>query len=123
MDNSAQSSFVETVRRGGAPPVAAAGYAFGVFYLWGEALWRYLWTNVTIGNTVFGNVYLYNARTGDVSAIWLLSVVAGFIGLFLFYFAFRKRDRVGSIALWTAILVVSAIIAPMIGELGTPFGV
>lgn len=123
MQESSLSSFTETVRKGGAPPKAAAGYAAGVFYLWGEAILRYLWTNVTVGNLVFGNVYLYNARTGDVSAIWLLSVVVALIGFLLFYFAFRKRERVGSITLWTAVLVVSAIVAPMVGELGTPFGV
>jgi integral membrane sensor domain MASE1 len=112
------SSFIETVRKGGAPPKAAAGYAAGVFYLWGEAVARYLWTNTSLGN-----VYLYNARTGDVSAIWLLSVISAVIGFGLFYGLFRKRERIGSITLWTAILVVSAIIAPLIGEIGTPFGV
>ena len=98
--------------------MAAAIYAAGVAYMWGEGVLRYLWTNTSLGN-----VYLYNYRTGDVSAIWLLSVVvslAGFIGTWAFS---RKRERLGSITLWTVLLVVSAIIAPIIGELGTPFGV
>lgn len=118
MQENAMSSIAETVRKGGAPPKAAAGYAAGVFYLWGEAVLRYLWTNTSLGNW-----YLYPFRTGDVSAIWLFSAVIGLFGFVLFYFAFRKRERVGSITIWTAILVGSAIIAPLIGEIGTPFGV
>lgn len=112
------SSFVETVRKGGAPPKAAAGYAAGVAYLWGEAVLRYLWTNTSLGSW-----YLYPQRTGDVSAIWLFSVVISLVGFVLVYALFRKRERVGSITFWTAMLVVSAIIAPMVGEIGTPFGI
>jgi hypothetical protein len=118
MQEKSMSSFAETVRKGGAPPKAAAGYAAGVAYLWGEALFRYLWTN-----TYLGSWYLYSQRTGDVSYIWLLSVIVSILGFVLVYGLFRRRERVGSITLWTAILVVSAIIAPLVGELGTPFGI
>lgn len=111
-------SFAETVRAGGAPPKAAAGYAAALFYLWGEAIARYLWTNTSLGN-----VYLYNARTGDVSAIWLLSIISALVGFVLVYAGFRKKERVGSITFWTAIVVVSAIVAPLVGEIGTPFGI
>jgi hypothetical protein len=113
-----RSSFVETVRKGGAPPKAAAGYAAGVAYLWGEAALRYLWTNTSLGS-----FYLYSQRTGDVSAIWLFSVVISLAGFVLVYAAFRKRERVGSVKIWTVLLVISAIIAPLVGEIGTPFGI
>ena len=112
------SSFVETVKKGGAPPKAAAGYAAGLFYLWGEAILRYLWTNTSLGNW-----YLYPQRTGDVAAIWLFSVIISLVGFVSVYGLSKKRERVGSITLWTALVVVSAIIAPMIGEIGTPFGI
>lgn len=118
MQQEKSMSFAETVRNGGAPPKAAAGYAAGVFYLWGEAVLRYLWTNTSLGN-----FYLYSIRTGDVAAIWLFSVLISVFGFVLVYGLFRKRNRFGSITLWTAILVVSAIIAPIFGEIGTPFGV
>jgi hypothetical protein len=112
------SSFVEVVRKGGAPAKIAAGYAAGIAYLWGEGVLRYLWTNTSLGS-----FYLYPQRTGDVAAIWLFSVVISLLGFVLVYALFRKRERVGSITLWTAILLISAIIAPIIGEIGTPFGI
>jgi len=118
MQEKPTSTFVETVRKGGAPPKAAAGYAAGVAYLWGEAVLRYLWTN-----TWLGNVYLYPWRTGDVSAIWLFSVIISLAGFVLVYALFRKKERVGSITLWTVLLVVSAVIAPLVGEIGTPLGI
>ncbi|MDV3277108.1 MAG: hypothetical protein LYZ69_01405 [Nitrososphaerales archaeon] len=111
-------SFAETVSKGGAPPKAAAGYAAGLFYLWGEAVLRYLWTNTSLGSW-----YLYTQRTGDVAVIWLFSVVISLVGFVSVYVLFRRKERVGSITLWTALVVVSAIIAPLIGEIGTPFGI
>jgi len=118
MQEKPTSTFGETVRKGSAPPKAAAGYAAGVAYLWGEAVLRYLWTN-----TWLGNVYLYPWRTGDVSAIWLFSVIISLAGFVLVYALFRKKERVGSITLWTVLLVVSAVIAPLVGEIGTPLGI
>jgi hypothetical protein len=118
MQEKPASAFAEAIRKGGAPPKVAAGYAAGVAYMWGEGILRYLWTNTSLGS-----FYLYGFRTGDVSAIWVFSVLVSLAGFILVYGLFRKRDRVGSITLWTALLVVSAIIAPIIGEIGTPFGV
>jgi hypothetical protein len=109
---------MEAIRSGGAPPKAAAGYAGGVAYMWGEAVLRYLWTNTSLGNW-----FLYPQRTGDVSAIWLFSVVISLTGFVLFYGLFRKRQRVGTIKIWTILLVASAIIAPFVGEIGTSLGV
>lgn len=118
MQEKSMSMFAETIRNGGAPPGVAAGYAAGVFYVWGEGVLRYLWTNTSLGN-----FYLYPFRTGDVSAIWLFSVAISLIGFFLVYLPFRKRERLGSITVWTIVLVVSAIVAPIFGETGTPFGI
>lgn len=112
------SRFADAVLKGGAPPKAAAGYAAGFAYLWGEAVLRYLWTNTSLGNW-----FLYSQRTGDVSAIWLFSVIAALLGFVVIYAPFRKRERIGSIKVWTILLVVSAIVAPLIGEIGTPFGI
>jgi len=66
---------------------------------------------------------LYSTRTGDVVAIALTEAVVGILVAALAYALFRKRARVGSITIWTAVLVISAIIAPLIGEIGTPFGI
>jgi hypothetical protein len=35
----------------------------------------------------------------------------------------RGRDHVGTLLMWTIVLIVSAIAAPLIGEYGTPFGI
>jgi hypothetical protein len=36
---------------------------------------------------------------------------------------FRRRTRLGSITFWTVLLLISAIVAPLIGEIGTPIGI
>jgi uncharacterized membrane protein YeiB len=51
-----------------------------------------------------------------------LSVVVAVIGFSVVYGLFRKKERVGSIMIWTVLLVVSIIVAPWVGEIGTPFG-
>jgi hypothetical protein len=33
------------------------------------------------------------------------------------------RARVGSIWFWTILLIISAIVAPLSGEIGTPIGI
>lgn len=56
--------------------------------------------------------------------MWLTMGVVALIVFFVFgFFVFRGRPRVGSIWLWTIILMLSAIIAPLIGEIGTPVGI
>ncbi len=111
-------ALADVVRRGGAGPKAAAAYAAGIAYMWTEALVRYLATN-----TSYFPYMVYSERTGDVVAIWLTSVIVSLLAFFAVWTASRSKNRVGSIAVWTAILVVSTIIAPLIGELGTPYGI
>jgi hypothetical protein len=111
-------TMMETVKSGRAPPKIAAGYAAGVAYLWGEAILRYLWTNTSLGSW-----FLYPQRTGDVAAIWFFSVVFSLVGFGAVYAISKRRTSGGSIKFWTIVLVVSAIIGPLIGEIGTPFGI
>ncbi len=111
-------TLADVVRKGGAGPKAAAAYAAGVAYLWTEAVTRYLATN-----TSYFPYMVYSQRTGDVVTIWLTSVVVSLVAFLILWGAFRRRSRVGSIIVWTAILVASVIIAPLVGEIGTPFGI
>jgi hypothetical protein len=115
---SVKMTLAEVVRKGGAGPKAAAAYAAGIAYMWTEAIVRYLATN-----TSYFPYMVYSERTGDVVAIWLASILVSLLAFFIVWGASRGRTRVGSIALWTAILVASTIIGPLVGELGTPFGI
>ncbi len=108
----------EVVRKGGAGPKAAAAYAAGIAYMWTEAVVRYLATN-----TSYFPYMVYSQRTGDVVAIWLTSVIVSLLSFFIVWGAFRNRMRVGPITVWTAILVASTIIGPLVGEIGTPFAI
>ncbi len=116
---SAGITLAEVVRKGGTGPKVAAAYAAGIAYLWTEALVRYLTTNTSLG----ASYLLYPQRTGDVVAIWVTSVVVSLLAFLTVWGVFRGRSRLGSIYVWTAILVVSTIIAPLVGEIGTPFGI
>ena len=105
----------------GASPVAAAAYLAGLVYLWGEALFRYVFTNYP---STPEHYMLYQARTGEIAAMWLtISVVAVAVFLLFGFRVWRSRTRVGSIPVWTIVLIISAIIAPMLGEIGTPIGI
>ncbi len=105
----------------GATPLAAAGFLAGIVYLWVEALFRLLFTY----NANFDAVYvLWQARVGDIAAMWLTMWVVSVVAFFVFGFlVFRGRARVGSIWFWTILLIISAIVAPLIGEIGTPIGI
>jgi hypothetical protein len=105
----------------GATPLVAAAFLAGIVYMWVEALFRLLFTN----NANFDAFWvLWQARVGDIAAMWLtmwgVSLVVFFVFGFLF---FRGRARVGSIWFWTILLIISAIVAPLIGEIGTPIGI
>ena len=105
--------------RTGAYPAAAAAFAAGINYLWGEAALRLLFTYFPGFDADW---VLWNGRVGDIAAMWLtisgVSVVAGVV----LYLLWRRRDRVGSIAGWMIVLTGSAIAAPMIGEIGNTAG-
>ena len=118
------SSNVSTTRTGivaeGAEPLVASAFVAGIVYLWTAAILRLLGT--------FGALpaafALWQDRAGDIAAMWLTMSVVG-LGVFfvLGFLVFRGRSRVGSIRLWTILLIVSAIAAPLIAEIGTPIGI
>ncbi len=105
----------------GATPLAAAGFLAGIVYMWVEALFRLLFTY----NANFDAAYvLWQARVGDIAAMWLtMGGVAVVVFLVFGLLVFRGRARVGSIWVWTILLLISAIVAPLIGEIGTPIGI
>jgi hypothetical protein len=103
----------------GASPVAAAAFAAGLVYVWGEAAFRLLFTYFPGFNADW---VLWNGRVGDIAAMWLtISGVAAVTGVAL-YLLWRSRDRVGYVADWTVLLIGSAVAAPMIGEIGQASG-
>ena len=102
-----------------ASPVAAAVFAGGISYAWLEALWRLLYTYFPTFNNDW---LLWNGRPGDVAAMWLtISGLAAVVGVGS-YLLWRRKDHVGTILDWTAVLIASAIAAPMIGEIGQTTG-
>ncbi len=103
----------------GATPLVAAAYVGVIAYLWTEAIVRYLATNTAY----LANLVLWNARDGDIAAMWLTMAVVAFVVFLLAFVVLRRRTSVGTLPLWTLVLVVSAVIAPLIGEIGTPIGI
>ncbi len=105
----------------GAPPLVAAAFLGGIVYMWVEALFRLLFTY----NANFDAFWvLWQARVGDIAAMWLTMWGVAVLVFFVFGFlVFRGRARVGSIWFWTIVLIISAIAAPLIGEIGTPIGI
>lgn len=104
-----------------ATPVVAAAYTAGIVYMWLEAALRIAFTY----NANFDSLWsLWNGRVGDIAAMWLtisgLSLVA-FFGLA--HWLFKGRSHVGTIKWWTIALIVSVIVAPFVGEIGTPLGI
>ncbi len=119
--NSTSQPESQTKASVGAAPLVAAGFLAGIVYMWVEALFRLLFTN----NANFDAVYvLWQARVGDIAAMWLTMWGVSLVVFFFFGFLFfRGRARVGSIWFWTILLIISAIVAPLIGEIGTPIGI
>ena len=104
---------------GAASPRVAAAFLAGIVYVWAEALYRYLLTNTP----VFNNVVLWNARDGHIAAMWLIITVLGLLAFYVFgYGILKKRTYVRTLWFWTIVLTASAIVAPFLGEIGTPFG-
>jgi membrane protease YdiL (CAAX protease family) len=67
---------------------------------------------------------LWQARVGDIAAMWLTMWGVSLVVFFVFGFlGFRGRARVGSIWFWTILLIISAIVAPLIWEIGTSIGI
>ena len=106
---------------GAASPSVAAAFAAGIVYVWGEAIFRLIFTFFP---DVPATYALWSGRAGDIAAMWLtISVVAFVVFAVLSRLVWRGRDHVGSLRMWTIVLIVSAIAAPLIGEYGTPFGI
>ena len=55
--------------------------------------------------------------------MWLAMIVIGLVAYFVLAAVWRKRTSVGTIPVWTIVLIVSAIIAPLIGEWGQSVGI
>jgi LPXTG-motif cell wall-anchored protein len=89
-----------------ASPTVASILAGIAAVMWAQTVIRYLAANMTLE---FWNLILPE-KTADVVAIWLASVVIGLVVLAAAYLLFRKRKRVGSVRVWIAILLVSAIL-------------
>ena len=106
-------------RATGAYPAAAAAFLAGLVYLWGEAGFRLAFQYYPGFDAKW---VLWNGRVGDIAAMWLtISGVAAVVGVGA-WLAWRRRDRVGSLAGWMIVLIGSAIAAPMIGEIGQASG-
>ncbi len=102
-----------------ATPLIAAAYVAALAYVWMEAFLRYFATNTTL----LANLVLFNARDGDIAAMWLTMGIVAAVAFGIAFLAFRRKASVGSLTLWTVLLIVSAIVAPLIGEIGTPIGI
>ena len=102
----------------GASPKAAAAFAACTIYLWAEAIIR-IW----FSKGGDAQLRLWTERAGDIAGMWLAMVVIGLVAYFVLAAVWRKRPAVGTLPVWTIVLIVSAIIAPLIGEWGQSLGI
>jgi hypothetical protein len=102
----------------GASPKVAAAFAACTIYMWAEGIIR-IWFSKG-GDAV---LRLWPQRAGDIAAMWLAMVVIGLVAYFVLAAAWSKRSSVGTIPVWTIVLVVSAIVAPSLGEWGQAIGI
>ncbi len=100
-------------------PLVAAAYVGVIAYVWTEAIVRYVATSTT----ALANLVLWSERDGDIAAMWLTMAVVAILAFLVAFVVLRRRTSVGSLYGWTMVLVVSAVIAPLIGEIGTPIGI
>ena len=110
---------------GAAGPYAAAAFAAGIVYMWAEAVIRLVFTwfpDVPASYNLWPGIA--GGRVGDIAAMWLtMAVLAGLVFVVLSRFTWRGRAAVGTYRFWLILLVVSAIIAPIVGEYGTPWAI
>ena len=105
----------------GASGFAAAAFIAGIAYMWIEAAIRLIFTQYP---TTSVDYVLWNGRVGDIAAMWLtMGGVSALIFLALAFGPLRGKQHVGTIRFWTALLLISAVAAPLIGEIGTPSGI
>ncbi len=101
-----------------ASPKVAAAFAAGTVYMWAECILR-IWFSKG-GDAV---LRLWPQRAGDIAGMWLAMIVIGLVAYFALAAAWRKRSSVGTIPIWTIVLIVSAIVAPLLGEWGQAIGI
>jgi hypothetical protein len=105
-------------RAGEASPQVAAAFAACALSLWVECVLR-IWFSQG-GDAV---LRLWAPRAGDIAGMWLAVSVAGLAAYFALAAAWRGRAAVGTLRLWTIVLVLSAIAAPLLGEWGQAIGI
>jgi len=115
---STETTRTSGTRAAGASPQAAAAFAAATIYMWAEAGIR-IWFSQG-GDAV---LRLWAPRAGDIAGMWLALVVIGLVAYLALAAAWRKRATVGTLAVWTIVLVVSAVVAPLIGEWGQAIGI
>lgn len=108
------------VKAGMASPLAAAAFLAGIVYCWLEAAFRLAFTYFPNFNSAY---FLWNGRPGDVVAMWITIMGLEVVVFLAFARIWRGRPSVGSIQLWTTVLIISAIAAPIIGEIGQTVGI
>lgn len=107
-----------------ATPLVAAAYVGSLTGIWAEAIIRLIFTyfpNVPNTYNLWPNTA--GGRDGDIAAMWVTMLVLVAVSFVLARYVFRGRASVGLVRTWTIILIVSAIIAPLLGEIGTPIGI
>ena len=102
----------------GASPGVAAAFAAATIYMWAEGVIR-IW----FSKGGDAQLRLWGPRAGDIAGMWLAMVIIALAAFFVLAAMWRKRTEVGSIRLWTIVLIVSAIVAPMLGEWGQSIGI
>lgn len=107
-----------------ATPLVAAAYVGSLTGIWAEAIIRLIFTYFPNVPNVY-NLWPNTAggRDGDIAAMWVTMLVLVAASFVLAHYLFRGHASVGLVRTWTIILIVSAIIAPLIGEIGTPIGI
>ena len=73
--------------------------------MWAQGIIRFVASG---GSPEFLNLILPE-KVSDVVLTWAISIIAGLAVMALAYFVFRKRKRLGSIRVWTVVLLLSAI--------------
>ena len=102
----------------GASPQAAAAFAAATIAMWAECVMR-IWFSKG-GDAV---LRLWAARAGDIAAMAVALLAIALVAYFALAAAWGKRTAVGTIPAWTVVLVLSAIVAPLLGEWGQAIGI
>jgi hypothetical protein len=102
----------------GASPKVAAAFAACTIFMWAEGIIR-VWFSKG-GDAV---LRLWPQRAGDIAGMWLALIIIGLVAYFVLAAVWGKRKSVGTIPMWTTVLVISTIVAPLLGEWGQAIGI